>query len=186
MDFSKVNDLVRKEVLCIILIEFGIPMKLVGVIKMSLNETYSRVWVGNRLSDMFPVKNGLKQGDALLPLLFSFALEYAVRRVQVKQDGLKLNGTHQFLVYADDFNMLGGSVHTIEKNTEALVVASKETGLEVNTNIAKYMVMSRAQNAGRGLNIQIEHGSSECAEEFVCLGTTVMNEILFRKKLRAD
>jgi len=64
---------------------------------------------------MLPVRNGLKQEDALSPLLFNFALEYAIRRRQVNQDGLKLNDTHQFLVYADDVNMLGVSVHTIRK-----------------------------------------------------------------------
>jgi len=64
-------------------------------------------------------------------LLFNVALEYAIRRVHVNQDGLKLNGTHQLLVYADDADLLEGSVHSIEKNTESLVVASKETGLEV-------------------------------------------------------
>ena len=57
-------------------------------------------------------------------MLFNFALEYAIRRVQINQDGLKLNGTHQLLVYADDANMLGGSVHTVMDNAEALVVAS--------------------------------------------------------------
>jgi hypothetical protein len=81
---------------------------------------------------MFPIRNGLKQGDVITPLLFNFALEYAIRWVQVNQDGLKFNGTHQLLVYADDVNILGGSLHTIKKNAEAIVVASKEFGLEVN------------------------------------------------------
>jgi hypothetical protein len=75
-------------------------------------------------------------------LLLNFALEYAIGRVKVNQDGLKLKGTLQLLVYADDVNILGGSVHTIKEITEALVVASKETGLEVNANKTKYMVMS--------------------------------------------
>ena len=70
-------------------------------------------------------------------------------RVQVNQDGLKLNGTHQFLAYADDINILGGSAHTAKENAEALVVATKEIGLEVNADKTKYMIMSRDQNAGR-------------------------------------
>jgi hypothetical protein len=78
---------------------------------MCLTETYSRVRVGKNLSEMFPIRNGLKQRDALSPLLFNFALEYAIKRVQVNQNGLKLYGTHQLLVYADDVNILGGSVH---------------------------------------------------------------------------
>ena len=74
-------------------------------------------------------------------MLFNFSLESAIGRVQVNQDGLKLNGTHQRLV--DEVNVLGRSIHTIKKNTETLVVASKEIGLEVNAGGTKYMVMSR-------------------------------------------
>ena len=74
---------------------------------------------------------------------FNFALEYAIRRVQVNQDGLKLNGTHHLLAYADDVNILGGSMHTLKENAEALVAATREIGLEVSADKTKYMVMPR-------------------------------------------
>ena len=76
IDFKKAYDSVRREVLYNILIEFGVPQKLVRLIKMCLTETYSRVRVGKTLCDMFPIMNDLKQGDALTPLLFNFALGY--------------------------------------------------------------------------------------------------------------
>jgi len=84
----------------------------------------------------------LKQGDALLPLLLNFALEYTFRRVQVNQDGLKLNRRQQILVYADDVNILGGSIHTTKKNTDTLVGASKANGLEASVVKTTYMAMS--------------------------------------------
>jgi hypothetical protein len=65
-----------------ILIEFRVPMKLIRLIKMCLNETYSKVHICKHLSDSFPIQNGLRQGDALSPLHFNFALEYDVRKVQ--------------------------------------------------------------------------------------------------------
>ena len=115
---------------------------------MCLNETYSRVRVGKHLSGRFPIKNGLKKGDALSLLLFNFDLEYAIRKVQANQEGLKLNGTHQLLVYADDVNILGGSMHTVWRNTKALLIASKGIGLEVNAEKTMYVGMSRDQDAG--------------------------------------
>ena len=69
------------------------------------------------MSDMFPIRSGLKQGDALSPLLFNFVLDWAIRRVQVNQDGLKLNGTHQLLAYVDDVNIVGGRVRAVKENT---------------------------------------------------------------------
>ena len=118
IDFKKAYERVKREVLYNILIEFGIPMKVVRLIKVYLNESCNRVRVGKHVSDVFPIRRGLKQGDALSPLLFTCSLEYVIKRVQVNQYGLKLNGTQQLLVNACDVNILGGSVHTIKKNTE--------------------------------------------------------------------
>ena len=145
-------------------------MKLIGLINMCLNETCNTVRVGKNLSDMFPIRNGLKQGDALSPLLFNFALEYAIRRVQVNQDGFKLNGTHQILVYA---GILGGSVHTVKEEAEALIVASKQFGLEVNADKTKYMAMSRDQNAGQCHCMKTDNISFERVEGFKHLETTL-------------
>jgi hypothetical protein len=94
------------------------------------------------------IQNGLKQGDALSPLLFNFALEYAIRKVQENQVGQKLNEAHQLLVYADDVILLGDDIDNIKENTQTLIYASKEVGLEVNTEKTKYVLLSRHQNAG--------------------------------------
>jgi len=153
---------------------------------MNLTETYSRVRVSKNVSDRFPIRNGLRQGDALSPMFFNIALEYAIRRFEVKQDGLKLNGTHKLLAYADDVNILVGSIHTIKENAEALVAATGEIGMEVSADKTKNMVMSRDQNAGRIHSVRTDNSTFERVEEFKYLETTLKIKILLRKKLRAD
>jgi len=133
---------------------------------MCVTETYSRVLVCNNLSDMFPSRNGLKNGDNLSPLLVNFTLEYPIRRVGVNNESLKLNVTYQLLICADDVNIFGGDVHTIKEHTEALVMDSKEIGLDVNADNTKYMVMSRDQNAGRSLSINNDNSSFERVDDF--------------------
>jgi len=128
------------------------------------------------LHKIFPIKNVLKQEDNPPPFLFIFVLEYAFRRVQVNQDGWELNVTHQVLFYADGINISVGSVHTMKKYTEALLAASKESRLEVNADMTKYMVMSRDKNAERNHRIKIGNIAVERMEQFKYLATTLKND----------
>jgi hypothetical protein len=125
---------------------------------------------------MFSIRNGLKHGDALSPLLFKFALQFVIKRVQVNQDGLKLYGTCRLLAYASDVNMLGGNVPNAKYITDALEDATKDIGLEVNADKPRYMVMSGEQNAGRNDSIKIDNISIERAEAFKYFGTTLTDQ----------
>ena len=105
------------------------------------------VFVGQYLSDAFPITYGLKQGDApLSPLLFNFALEYVIRRVQENRIGLEFSGKHQLLIYADGVNMLEENLQTVRKSIEIHLKTSKDIAFEVNSGETKYVITSREQN----------------------------------------
>jgi hypothetical protein len=127
------------------------------------------------LSDRFPIKNGIKQGNALLPLLFNFGSDYAIRKVQDNQVGLKLNETHQ---------LLGDNIHTLKKNTEALIDASKEVGLEINIERTKYMLLSRHQNVGQNGDIKIANILFKNVSQFRYLGKTLTNQNLIQEEIK--
>jgi len=131
--------------------------------------------VGKLLFDIFSIQIGLQQADALSPLFFNFTLEYDIRNVQVKQFGLKLTGTHQLLFYADDDNLLGDSLNTIQWNSETLLEASSDIGLEINAEKTNYMIMSHNQNSGKNQNIRITNELFENKKKFKCLKTTLTN-----------
>jgi rhamnogalacturonyl hydrolase YesR len=144
-----------------------------------LNETYSKVRIGKLLSDSFPIQNGLKQEDALSPLPSNFALEYAIRKVRDNQVGLKLNGTHQLLAYADEVNLLGD----IKEITETLIDASKEVSLEINVEKTKYILISLHQDVGRNRDVKIANRSFENVSQLKHLGTTVTNQNLIQEEI---
>jgi hypothetical protein len=112
-------------------------------------------------------------------------LEYAIRRVQDNQEGLKLNGTHQLLAYADDVNIVGENIDTVKKYTEALLDASKEVGLGVKPEKTKYMLTSPSQTTGQKRSIKRAIRIFEDVAKFRCLGTTLTDRNYMHEEINS-
>jgi hypothetical protein len=151
---------------------------------MCLNETYRTVRTGKNLCHKFSVQNGLKQGDALSPLPLNYALQYAIRNVQEEQEGLKMKGTYQLLAYADDLNILGENIDTIHRTKESLLDASKDVGLEVNSEKIKCMLALR-KKAGQKHSIKIANRSFEGVTQFKYLGTTLTDQNCTQEEIKS-
>jgi hypothetical protein len=98
---------------------------------------------------------------------------------------LKLNGTYYLLAYADDVNKLGGNIRTVKKNADALMVATKEIGLEVNADKSKYLIMSRDQNTGRSHSVNAENISIGRVEVFKYLEITLKNQTSIQEAIKS-
>jgi hypothetical protein len=123
------------------------------------------------------------KGKTTSPLFFNFALEYAITKVQVNQVGLKMNGTHQLLAYADDVNLLGDNINTRKKNTETLINASKKVHLEINIRKSKHILLSRHQNVGQNRDIKTAIGK---VSQFKQHTSSMLPPFLCRRAWRAS
>ncbi|KAL4154352.1 hypothetical protein QTP88_000231 [Uroleucon formosanum] len=170
IDFQQAYDSIIRDRLWSALIHFGIPRKLVKLIKCCNSDTLCKVRFLGETSKEFEVRCGLKQGDALSPALFNLALEKVVRDMQGGRE-MEVLGRSSLLAYADDIVLFGESKTELEGTVQKLILSSKKMGLKINENKTKYMLMSRRPTPLQ--NVSIDHFSFEQVENFKYLGANI-------------
>lgn len=168
MDFKKAYDSIHRNSLWNAMQEFGIPRKLINMTRICMEDTYNIVTYKGRKSDPFQITSGLKQGDALSPLLFNLALEKVVRKV--KKDCV-IEGTSRLLGYADDIDIIGENEQKTLEILTHLTEKAQKMGLVINQDKTEYMVVSREGTAKNSGHIQIDNMTIKRTETYKCLGT---------------
>ncbi|KAE9540045.1 hypothetical protein AGLY_005297 [Aphis glycines] len=172
-DYKQAYDSIDREILWKILKNFGLPNKLINMIKLCNTNISSRVKVNNEISSPFTINSGLKQGDAMSPALFNMALESVIRKIP-RTETLNPDEGNILLAYADDIVVIGNSQESIQSTVEELMKIGKYIGLTINSGKTKYMMLKRG--GGDHNNLQVGNNIFEQVQEFKYLGSTLNNQ----------
>ncbi|CAH1721690.1 unnamed protein product [Aphis gossypii] len=173
IDYKQAYDSIDREILWKILKNFGLPTKLINMIKLCNTNISSRVKVNNEISSPFTINSGLKQGDAMSPALFNMALESVIRKIP-RTETLNPDEGNILLAYADDIVVIGNSQESIQSTVEELMKIGKYIGLTINSGKTKYMMLKRG--GGDHNNLQVGNNIFEQVQEFKYLGSTLNNQ----------
>jgi hypothetical protein len=146
--------------------------KLIKLIKATMDNTVAEVKVQTEMTELFEIRDGLKQGDGLAPLQFTIAVEYVVRKVKVDENTTLQYKLRQIVGYADDICLTNMMKEVMMQTYDELKKATKEVGLSFNANKTKIMVQSRYER-NTGKELEIGGIGIDVVDEFVYLGTCI-------------
>lgn len=174
IDFRQAYDSVERSQVWNAMAEFSIPKKLIRMTKVCMEGGISKVRVNNKLSSSFEINSGLKQGDALSPLLFNLVLEKAMRSAEIKTELLSAQGPKLLLAYADDIDLVGDSTLSTKDIFNKVEGATSKVGLKINEEKTKYMCINRTTRRDRiGQNVTINTFNFERVQRFKYLGAVI-------------
>jgi sorting nexin-29 len=180
VNFKQAYDSINRQQLWTALRNFEIPEKLVRMIEICNSYTYCRVRYQGELSLQFEVQSGLKQSDAMSPVLFNLALEQVMRDMSVCHE-MELNGKNVMLAYAGDIVILGDKESDIVKAAEKLIEASNRMNLTINEEKTKYLIMTRRSVDKTAL--KVGPYSFEQVDEFKYLGVNINTKNNMHKEI---
>ena len=175
VDFKAAYDSVNRKKLWRVMEEFGVPIKLISLTKLTLDGANSRVRIRSKLSDAFDIEEGLRQGDPLATLLFNLILEAAVRTMDIDTSSTIFTKSSQLLGFADDLDILGRNMEAVKEKFTALDRKSTDLGLKVNDAKTEYMIISPS-NRQYDQNVTIDTHTFKVVDKFVYLGSQLNSD----------
>jgi len=174
VDFKQAFDSINRFKVLECMAEFGIPDKLIRLVKMTLSDTLCKVKIQNKTSNAFQVRFGVRQGDSLSSILFNLALEKVIRSIKTNPGGTIMNRLSQHLAYADDVNLIARNKSTLKELFTALEMAANDFGLKINEDKTKYMTTNLDDTSES--KFEIHNYKFELVKEFKYLGSIISNK----------
>jgi sorting nexin-29 len=141
--FKQAYDSIKREKLYAAMQEMGIPNKLIRLVRSTMTETKAQVQIQGKLTEDFEVKQGIKQGDGLVSILFNIGLEYIIRKLTVSTNSTLLYKSVQIVDYMDDINIMARTFKAAKETFQELTRKANEIGLIVNESKTKWLVQSK-------------------------------------------